>query len=55
MSETASYGVRALQGLDRNDDKRNNQDMEQASNVNNPRGFDEGKVVELIKRAGFQF
>ncbi|KAJ5492020.1 UDP-glucuronosyl/UDP-glucosyltransferase [Penicillium expansum] len=55
MSETASYGVRALQGLDRNDDKRNNQDMEQASNVNNPRVFDEGKVVELIKREGFQF
>ncbi|KAJ5795964.1 uncharacterized protein N7518_004504 [Penicillium psychrosexuale] len=47
MSETASYGVRALQGLDRNEDKKRSQDVEEVSNANNSRGLDEGKIMDL--------
>lgn len=47
MSETASYGVRALQGLDRNEDKKRSQDVEEVSDANNSRGLDEGKVMDL--------
>lgn len=47
MSETASYGVRVLQGLDRREDKSHDQDVEQASSVNNSQVFDEGKVLDL--------
>ncbi|KAJ5969658.1 hypothetical protein N7501_005906 [Penicillium viridicatum] len=47
MSETASYGVRALQGLDRQEHKCHDQDLEQTSNVNDSRIFDEGNVLDL--------
>ncbi|OQD60735.1 hypothetical protein PENPOL_c021G04252 [Penicillium polonicum] len=47
MGETASYGVRALQGLDRQEHKSHDQDVEHTSNVNNSRVFDEGNVVDL--------
>lgn len=47
MSETASYGVRALQGLDRQEHKSHDQDVEQTSNVNDSRTFDEGNVLDL--------
>ncbi|KUM66843.1 hypothetical protein ACN42_g280 [Penicillium freii] len=47
MGETASYGVRALQGLDRQEHKSHDQDVEQTSNVNDSRVFDEGNVVDL--------
>lgn len=53
MSETASYGVRALQGLDRQEQKSQDQDVEQISNVNDSRVFDEGNVlyVQSVKDA----
>ncbi|CAI7644027.1 unnamed protein product [Penicillium glandicola] len=41
MSETASYGVRALQG------KVQDQAIEHSSHVNNSQDFDEGKVLDL--------
>ncbi|KAJ5607135.1 hypothetical protein N7537_003754 [Penicillium hordei] len=47
MSETASYGVRALQGLDRQEHKSHDQGVEQTSNVNDSRLFDEGNVIDL--------
>lgn len=47
MSETASYGVRALQGLDRQEHKSHDQDVEQTSNVKDSRVFDEGNVLHL--------
>lgn len=47
MSETASYGVRALQGLDRQEHKGHDQDVEQTSNVNDSRVFNEGNVLDL--------
>lgn len=47
MSETASYGVRALQGLDRPEHKNHDQDAEQTSNVNDSRVFNEGNVLNL--------
>ncbi|KAJ5213317.1 hypothetical protein N7449_000486 [Penicillium cf. viridicatum] len=47
MSETASYGVRALQGLDRQEHKSHDQDVEQTSNVNDSRVFNEGNVLDL--------
>ncbi|KAJ5413176.1 hypothetical protein N7465_005481 [Penicillium sp. CMV-2018d] len=47
MGETASYGVRALQGLDRQEHKSHDQDVEHTSNVHDSRVFDEGDVVDL--------
>ncbi|CAI7581398.1 unnamed protein product [Penicillium crustosum] len=50
MSETASYGVRALQGLDRQEQKSQDQDVEQISNVNDSRVFDEEIDITSLGR-----
>ncbi|CAI7671731.1 unnamed protein product [Penicillium palitans] len=50
MSETASYGVRALQGLDRQEHKSYDQEVEQTSNVNDSRVFNEEIDITSLGR-----